>query len=84
MQFIILIQAFVKIIILNIFFLSASTSSDKAGSVTVQATILFFSGQTNSVVLKYIFLQAVKGTNEINGLEINPEFTQGECTLYHE
>lgn len=53
-------------------------SSDKAGSVVVQATIRFYSDQTNAMVIKYLFLQAVNSRNEINGLRINPGFTQGK------
>lgn len=53
-------------------------SSDKAGSVVVQATIMFSSRHTNAVVIKFLFLSAISDKNEINGLKINPDFIQGK------
>ncbi|KAK2864759.1 hypothetical protein Q7C36_003913 [Tachysurus vachellii] len=54
----------------------AMTFSNKTGSVVVQATLIFLQGQINSVVIKFLFLQAINGRNEINGFKINPEFTR--------
>lgn len=48
------------------------------GSVVVQATTVFDSDQTNDVVITYLFLQAINGSNEINGLIIDPELTLGK------
>ncbi|GAA6074232.1 mucin-2 isoform X2 [Tachysurus ichikawai] len=54
----------------------AMTFSNKAGCVVVQATLVFLPGQINSVVIKFLFLQAINGRNEINGFKINPKFTR--------
>ncbi|XP_053087448.1 uncharacterized protein si:dkeyp-92c9.4 isoform X2 [Pangasianodon hypophthalmus] len=57
---------------------TAMTFSNKSGSVVVETTIIFYSGDFPSIVIKYLFLQAINSRNEINGLIINPEFTQGK------
>ncbi|KAM9434625.1 uncharacterized protein Hap1MRO34_002389 [Clarias gariepinus] len=55
---------------------TAMTFSNKTGSVDVQATLVFYSDQISSVVIKNLFLKAISGRNEIIDLKINSKFTQ--------
>ncbi|KAK2864735.1 hypothetical protein Q7C36_003889 [Tachysurus vachellii] len=50
--------------------------SDMSGSVVVHATLVFYTKKINDMVVKYLFMEAINGRNEINGLEINPEFIE--------
>ncbi|XP_053087484.1 uncharacterized protein LOC128317717 [Pangasianodon hypophthalmus] len=56
---------------------SAMTFSNQTGTVLVNATLVFQSNQINALVIKNLLIKAITGSNEINGLIINSEFTQG-------
>lgn len=60
------------------YYVFVSLSSNKAGSVVAQATTVFLPHQTNSILIKFMFMGAIGGRNEINGLKINRDFIQGK------
>ncbi|XP_053087471.1 uncharacterized protein LOC117596408 [Pangasianodon hypophthalmus] len=55
---------------------SAMTFSNQTGTVLVKATLMFQSNQINADVIKDMFMKAIAGDNEINGLTVNPNFTR--------
>ncbi|XP_053346308.1 large proline-rich protein bag6-B-like [Clarias gariepinus] len=54
---------------------SAMTFSNETGTVLVKAMLTFQSNQINAEIIKNLFNKASAG-NEINGIKINPKFTQ--------
>lgn len=52
--------------------------SNRTGTVLVKATLAFQSNQINAAVIKVLFLNAISGGFEVNGLKFDPKFTQGK------
>lgn len=44
----------------------------------VKATLTFQSNETNADVIKSLFTKAIEGSNEIDGLTLKPEFSEGK------
>ncbi|XP_053540541.1 uncharacterized protein LOC108273325 [Ictalurus punctatus] len=55
---------------------SAMTFSNQTGTVLVKASLVFQSNKTNADEIKGLFMNATAADKEINGLKVNPNFTQ--------
>lgn len=52
--------------------------SNQTGTVLVKASLVFQSNKTNADEIKGLFMNATAADKEINGLKVNPNFTQGK------